>query len=106
MIPLSQTMDFEYRQAWGKQAAGHYDWDKSQCSNITIYMANEKINAVITGGVDPEGQTNLKDWVAAGNDPGSKQINKWPSVKVIMGWAAQVLGAFTGGSALRTEDIE
>ena len=96
MISLSQTEDFQYRQAWGKQAAGGYDWDKSQISNITIYLANEKINAVITGS-DPEaGSTPLKQWVAEGNDPGSKQINTWPSVATIIAWAKTALGNFDG----------
>ena len=48
MIPLSQTEDFLYRPAWGKQALGGYDWDKRQVSNITIYMANAHVNALIT----------------------------------------------------------
>eukprot|EP01051_Picozoa_sp_SAG22_P004432 SAG22_NODE_237_length_14221_cov_37.207832_9_plen_95_part_00 len=30
MVPLSLTENFIYRQAWGSQASGNYDWDKSQ----------------------------------------------------------------------------
>ena len=89
-----------YRQAWGKQAAGGFDWDKSQISNITIYLANNKINAVITGS-DPEGagSTPLKQWVAQGNDPGSRQINEWPTVSEVIAWAEAALGQFDGSRA-------
>ena len=88
-----------YRQAWGKQAAGGYDWDKSQISNITIYLANDKVNAVVTGS-DPEGAgTPLKQWVAQGNDPGSRQINEWPTISVIIAWAEAALGHFGGSRA-------
>ena len=47
-VPLSQTEDFLYRPSWGKQTLGGYDWDKRQVSNITIYMANAHVNALIT----------------------------------------------------------
>ena len=99
MISLSQTEDFQYRQAWGKQAAGGYDWDKSQISNITIYLANDKVNAVITGSDQEAGSTPLKQWVAEGNDPSSKQINTWPSVTTVITWAKVALGNFGANRA-------
>lgn len=52
MIALDQKHDFAYRQVWGKQsaAAGNgtdFDWDKSQVGNNSIYLANDKINAMV-----------------------------------------------------------
>eukprot|EP01048_Picozoa_sp_COSAG05_P011404 COSAG05_NODE_1072_length_5963_cov_9.550477_2_plen_157_part_00 len=97
MIPLSLTDDFEYRQAWGRQ--GSHDWDKSQISNITIYMGKPGLNAIITGvktAKDPEGTSPvpLSQWVAMGNDPHSKQYNAWPGVATIVTWAENALGEF------------
>jgi hypothetical protein len=50
---------------------------------------------VITGGGWGGGnKTTLKEWTAEGNDPGSRQINAWPSVSSIIGWAEEALGNF------------
>jgi hypothetical protein len=93
MIPLSLTEDFEYRQAWGTQGTKgtktYHDWDKSQVSNITIYMGKSGINAVIT---NKNTTTTLSQWTAMGNDPHSKQLNAWPSVPTIIDMAKQALG--------------
>lgn len=91
MISLSKTEDFQYRQAWGTQ--GKYDWDKSQISNITIYLAKSNLSAVITG-TDPERSTPLTQWVSEGNDPGSRQINTWPQISTVIEWAEGALGTF------------
>ena len=39
MISLSKTTDFLFRSAWGKQALGGYDWDKSQVTYLNIWLA-------------------------------------------------------------------
>eukprot|EP01051_Picozoa_sp_SAG22_P004431 SAG22_NODE_237_length_14221_cov_37.207832_8_plen_83_part_00 len=66
----------------------------SEVSNITIYMGAPGIDAVITAGKDPSNGTKLTQWLALGNDPGSKQYNAWPSVPAMMAMADNALGAW------------
>ena len=99
LIPLSKTEDFAYRQVWGKQTAAQgngtdFDWDKSQVSNITVYLHNANPNAVIAGAGAEAKATPLPAWVKEGNDPHSKQIGRWPSMRTIIQWGEHELGSF------------
>jgi hypothetical protein len=92
MVPLSLTGTFFYRQEWGSQGA--HDWDKTQVSNITIYMGKPGIYAYVAAGRNRPTGTPMTDWVAKGNDPGSKQYNAWPSVGQMIGWSEAALGSW------------
>lgn len=96
LIPLSLSEDFQYRQSWGTQgtkgAPGYYDWDKSQVSNITIYMGKPGINAVIQ---DSGNSKTLQQWTAMGNDPHSTQHNAWPPINSIIQMAENALGTWS-----------
>ena len=58
MVHLGNS-DFDYRQCWGNDTAGH-DWDKTQVKDNTIYMQNKKVNALIACGGKGKHQANAR----------------------------------------------
>jgi len=88
MVHLGNS-DFDYRQCWSTK---DHDWDKTQVFNNTIYLQNLKLNAKLSK-CDGGGKT-LAQIQAQGDEPGSKQINSYPSTANIMAWAKDRLGQF------------
>lgn len=100
MVVLSGATNFEYRQCWDSNPDKSKDWDKSQVFNNSIYLKNDDISAVLTGCGPNKKTVTLKQAQLQSKDPGTVQINHWPSTNEILGQIDKTIGKYFKNSAL------
>jgi hypothetical protein len=97
MVALSTKSNFDYRQCWDSNPDKSEDWDQTRVYNNTVYLANSKLSVDLTG-CESGGKSGvtitLAQAQAEGKDPGSRQINTWPTTTEILASLDAVIGSY------------
>lgn len=88
MVALSTSSNFQYRQCW---STASHDWDHTQVFNNTIFLKNDELEAELTGCSTAKVQLTLRQAQAEGKDPGTRQVNFWPSDNAMLQWMDDAL---------------